>query len=189
LLSFGFHHRLPGEYVPSISVWYSVQSLGDAMVHAFLRDHRHGRRHSENNGSRDLICTNIEPPPHRLPSVLGPYITRINPPHFLNRVAHPHSSAICSYSPWPATAQLQHRDQRPTSSGSLQYGSPSGWAFRQSSSCGVCTHAPHRSSTRARGPIDCILVRSDTLADAAYCFMRPRSMPGGDLQWIWAPYK
>ncbi|KAI9633344.1 tetrapyrrole methylase [Dioszegia hungarica] len=24
--------------------------------------------------------------------------------------------------------------------------------------------------------------------DAGYCFNRPRSMPGGDLAWIWAPY-
>jgi len=24
--------------------------------------------------------------------------------------------------------------------------------------------------------------------DAGYCFMRPRSMPGGDLHWIWKPY-
>lgn len=24
--------------------------------------------------------------------------------------------------------------------------------------------------------------------DAGYCFMRPRSMKGGDLHWIWAPY-
>ncbi|QRV93192.1 emopamil-binding family protein [Ceratobasidium sp. AG-Ba] len=25
--------------------------------------------------------------------------------------------------------------------------------------------------------------------DAAYCFLRPRSMVGGDLHWIWSPYK
>lgn len=25
--------------------------------------------------------------------------------------------------------------------------------------------------------------------DAGYCFMRPRSLPGGDLSWIWKPYK
>ncbi|KAF8198350.1 hypothetical protein K438DRAFT_1824243 [Mycena galopus ATCC 62051] len=24
--------------------------------------------------------------------------------------------------------------------------------------------------------------------DVGYCFMRPRSMEGGDLHWIWAPY-
>lgn len=24
--------------------------------------------------------------------------------------------------------------------------------------------------------------------DAGYCFMRPRSLPGGDLSWIWKPY-
>ncbi|KJA22547.1 hypothetical protein HYPSUDRAFT_40935 [Hypholoma sublateritium FD-334 SS-4] len=24
--------------------------------------------------------------------------------------------------------------------------------------------------------------------DVGYCFMRPRSMKGGDLHWIWAPY-
>ncbi|KIP05673.1 hypothetical protein PHLGIDRAFT_107951 [Phlebiopsis gigantea 11061_1 CR5-6] len=24
--------------------------------------------------------------------------------------------------------------------------------------------------------------------DAGYCFMRPRSMRGGDLHWIWSPY-
>ncbi|KAH8103332.1 hypothetical protein BXZ70DRAFT_925072 [Cristinia sonorae] len=24
--------------------------------------------------------------------------------------------------------------------------------------------------------------------DAGYCFMRPRSMVGGDLHWIWSPY-
>lgn len=27
------------------------------------------------------------------------------------------------------------------------------------------------------------------ISDAAYCFMRPRSMVGGDLSWIWYPYK
>lgn len=27
------------------------------------------------------------------------------------------------------------------------------------------------------------------LWDAGYCFNRPRSMRGGDLSWIWAPYK
>ncbi|KAJ7097615.1 hypothetical protein C8R44DRAFT_949142 [Mycena epipterygia] len=26
------------------------------------------------------------------------------------------------------------------------------------------------------------------LWDVGYCFMRPRSMEGGDLHWIWAPY-
>ncbi|TFK68073.1 hypothetical protein BDN72DRAFT_842290 [Pluteus cervinus] len=26
------------------------------------------------------------------------------------------------------------------------------------------------------------------LWDVGYCFMRPRSMKGGDLHWIWAPY-
>lgn len=26
------------------------------------------------------------------------------------------------------------------------------------------------------------------LWDASYCFMRPRSMKGGDLHWIWRPY-
>ncbi|KZT25890.1 hypothetical protein NEOLEDRAFT_1064358 [Neolentinus lepideus HHB14362 ss-1] len=25
--------------------------------------------------------------------------------------------------------------------------------------------------------------------DASYCFMRPRSMKGGDLHWIWKPYE
>ncbi|EIN05605.1 hypothetical protein PUNSTDRAFT_74769 [Punctularia strigosozonata HHB-11173 SS5] len=25
--------------------------------------------------------------------------------------------------------------------------------------------------------------------DAGYCFMRPRSMKGGDLHWIWKPYE
>ncbi|KAG9045771.1 hypothetical protein FS837_005659 [Tulasnella sp. UAMH 9824] len=24
--------------------------------------------------------------------------------------------------------------------------------------------------------------------DIGYCYLRPRSMPGGDLAWIWAPY-
>ncbi|KAL1405662.1 hypothetical protein Q8F55_009301 [Vanrija albida] len=24
--------------------------------------------------------------------------------------------------------------------------------------------------------------------DIGYCFMRPRSMPGGDLSWLWGPY-
>jgi uroporphyrin-III C-methyltransferase len=27
------------------------------------------------------------------------------------------------------------------------------------------------------------------LWDAGYCFARPRSFRGGDLEWIWAPYK
>ncbi|KAF9479219.1 hypothetical protein BDN70DRAFT_879090 [Pholiota conissans] len=26
------------------------------------------------------------------------------------------------------------------------------------------------------------------LWDVGYCFMRPRSMKGGDLHWLWAPY-
>lgn len=27
------------------------------------------------------------------------------------------------------------------------------------------------------------------IADVGYCFLRPRSFGGGDLAWIWAPYK
>ncbi|KAJ7621372.1 hypothetical protein FB45DRAFT_929050 [Roridomyces roridus] len=33
-----------------------------------------------------------------------------------------------------------------------------------------------------------ILTTPVILWDVGYCFMRPRSMEGGDLHWIWAPY-
>ncbi|EKM77576.1 hypothetical protein AGABI1DRAFT_101621 [Agaricus bisporus var. burnettii JB137-S8] len=34
-----------------------------------------------------------------------------------------------------------------------------------------------------------ILSAPVVLWDAGYCFMRPRSMKGGDLHWIWRPYE
>ncbi|KAF8577834.1 hypothetical protein K439DRAFT_1417836 [Ramaria rubella] len=34
-----------------------------------------------------------------------------------------------------------------------------------------------------------ILTTPVILWDAGYCFMRPRSMAGGDLHWIWKPYE
>ncbi|KAJ8502944.1 hypothetical protein ONZ45_g11301 [Pleurotus djamor] len=100
-------------------------------------------------------------------------VTRLpNPPSTSNFTVPWKNGSTASWLPWfpTSTSYLQVQRRRPPTE--------------------IIVNTTHTMALKPRTWISLwfLITAPIIFWDAGYCFMRPRSMKGGDLHWIWSPY-